>query len=81
MYDCMNEQMVNVYIQTHILTEGFPCWLNGKESTCNAGSFHGSGRFPERGMAAHSSIPAWRIPWTEEPVRLQSTGSQRVRHD
>ena len=35
----------------------------------------------ERGMATHSSILAWRIPWTEEPAGLQSTGSQRVRHD
>ena len=32
-------------------------------------------------MGAHSSILAWRIPWTEEPGRLQSMGSQRVRHD
>ena len=32
-------------------------------------------------MAAHSSIRVWRIPWTEEPGRLQSTGSQRVGHD
>ena len=32
-------------------------------------------------MATHSSIPAWRISWTEEPGGLQSTGSQRVRHD
>ena len=30
----------------------------------------------EKGMAAHSSILAWRIPWTEEPGRLQSIGSQ-----
>ena len=35
----------------------------------------------EKGMATHSSILAWRIPWTEEPGRLQSTGSYRVRHD
>ena len=35
----------------------------------------------EKGMATHSSILAWRIPWTEEPGRLQSTGSQRVGHD
>ena len=35
----------------------------------------------EEGMATHSSILAWRIPWTEEPGGLQSTGSQRVRHD
>ena len=32
-------------------------------------------------MVAHSSILAWRIPWTEEPDRLQSMGSQRVRHN
>ena len=35
----------------------------------------------EEEMATHSSILAWVIPWTEEPGRLQSTGSQRVRHD
>ena len=35
----------------------------------------------EKGMAIHSSILAWRIPWTEEPGRLQSMGSQRLRHD
>ena len=35
----------------------------------------------EKEMATHSSIPAWRIPWIEEPGRLQSTGSQRVGHD
>ena len=32
-------------------------------------------------MVIHSSILAWRIPWTEKPGRLQSMGSQRVRHD
>ena len=32
-------------------------------------------------MVTHSSILAWRIPWTEEPGGLQSMGSQRVRHD
>ena len=35
----------------------------------------------EKGMAIHSSTIAWRIPWTEEPDRLQSMGSQRVGHD
>ena len=35
----------------------------------------------EKAMAPHSSTLAWRIPWTEEPGRLQSTGLQRVRHD
>ena len=35
----------------------------------------------EEEMATHSSILAWRIPWTEEPGGLQFTGSQRVGHD
>ena len=35
----------------------------------------------EKGMATHSSVLAWRIPWTEEPGGLQSTGSQRVEQD
>ena len=35
----------------------------------------------EKAMAIHSSTIAWKIPWTEEPGRLQSMGSQRVRHD
>ena len=35
----------------------------------------------EKGMATHSSILAWRMPWTEEPGRLQSIGLQRVRLD
>ena len=35
----------------------------------------------EEGMATHSSILAWRIPWTEEPGGLQSMGLQRVRYD
>ena len=35
----------------------------------------------EKEMATHSSILAWKIPWTEEPGRLQSMGLQRVRHN
>ena len=35
----------------------------------------------EKEMTTHSSSLAWRVPWTEEPGRLQSTGSQRVGHD
>ena len=41
----------------------------------------GSGRTLEKGTATHSSILAWKIPWTEEPGELQSIGLQRVRHD
>ena len=46
----------------------------------DAGLIPELGRAPEEGMATHSSILAWRIPWAEEPGGLQSTGSQRVGH-
>ena len=36
---------------------------------------------PEKGTVTHSSVLVWEIPWTEEPGRLQSIGSQRVGHD
>ena len=61
--------------------EGFPNSSDGKESTCNTGdlgSIPGLGNPLEKEMATHSSILAWRIPWTEEPGGLQSMGSQRV---
>ena len=45
------------------------------------GSIPGLERSLEEGMATHSSIFAWRIPWTEEPGGLWSVGSQRVGHD
>ena len=56
---------------------------DGKASVCNAGD---PGSIPgwedplEKEMAAHSSILAWKIPWTVEPGRLSSMGLQRVRH-
>ena len=59
----------------------------GKESACNAGAARDVGLIPgsedslEEGMETHSGILAWRISWTEEPRRLKSLGSQRVRHD
>ena len=63
---------------------GFLGGSDGKELACNAGDLDlipGSERSPEKGMATHSSILAWRILWTEEPGRLQSIGLQRVGHD
>ena len=63
---------------------GFPGDSDSKESACNAGDLGlipGWGRSLEEGMATHSSILAWRIPWTEEPVGLQTLGLQRVGHD
>ena len=53
-----------------------------KKSACNAGdlgSIPGLGRSLEEEMATHSSILAWRIPWTEEPGGLQTMGSQKSR--
>ena len=58
---------------------GSPGGVSGKESACNAGdagSIPGSGRPLEEGIATHSSILAWNIPWAEEPGGLQSMGSQ-----
>ena len=55
--------------------------VHGKESTCNAGDpglIRGLEDPLEEGMATHSSILAWRIPWTEEPGGLLFMGSQRV---
>ena len=64
--------------------QNLPWWLSGKESACKAedsGLIPGSGRSPGGGNGTHSSLLAWRIPWTEEPGGLQSMGPQRVRHD
>ena len=58
-----------------------PGGSDGKEPACNAGDrvqSLGQEDPLEEGMATHSSTLAWRIPWTEEPGGLQSTGSQRV---
>ena len=64
--------------------QGLPWWVSDKESTCttgDVGSVLGQEDPLEKEMAAHSSILDWEIPWTEEPGRLQSMGSQRVRQD
>ena len=56
----------------------------GQESAYSAGEegyIPGSGSMLEKEMAAHSSTLSWRLPWTKEPVGLQTMGSQRVGHD
>ena len=73
-HDCSD--LVAVAAET---TQGFPSGSDDKESACNAGDL---GLIPgfdplEKGMATHSSILAWRIPWTEEPGRVQSTGTTK----
>ena len=73
----------NVNWCTYYGKQGFPGGSDSKVSACNAGdlgSIPGSGRSLEKEMATHSSILASKIPQTEEPSRLQSTGSQRVGH-
>jgi len=55
-----------------------------KKSACSAvdpGLIPGLGRTLEKEMTTHSNILSWRIPWTEEPGRLQSRGSHRVGYD
>ena len=65
-------------------SESFPGGSDGKASACNRETWVqtlGWEDLLEKEMAIHSSIIAWESPWTEEPGRLQSTGSQRVVHD
>ena len=71
---------------THYYKLRFPASSGGKESACQyrRGRRHGflAQEDPlEKGTATQSSIPAWRILWTEEPDVLRSMGLQRVRHD
>ena len=56
---------------------------DGKESACSVEDLVQSGSIPEsrRSPGEGNSIFAWRIPWTQEPDRLQSMGLQRLRHD
>ena len=69
------------------LMKGFLSGANGREPACQWRRHEMSVRslcwedHLEEAMATHSSILAWRIPWTEEPDGLESTGSQRVRLD
>ena len=74
----------NKIVTTLYEYSGLPWWLRGKESACNAETRVRSLSWEdplEKEMATHSSTLAWKIPWTEEPGRLQSMGLQRVRHD
>ena len=73
-----------LYTHTHTHTHTvFPGGSDGKESASSAGDPGTLGQKDplEKGMAIHSSLLAWRIPWTKEPGGLQPMGSQRVRHD
>ena len=79
--------MRTCHIQMGIKVIVIPPLLSGKESACDAedtrdpGSISGWGRSPGKGHGAHYSVLAWRIPWTEDLGRIQSTRLQRVWHD
>ena len=61
------------------IKSNIPGGVSGKGPSCQCRRPKRLGRSPGGGMATHSwRIPAWRIPWTEEPGGLQSIGSQRV---
>ena len=75
------QKLLNMF--RHMRTRGFPVGSVVKNLPVNAGDtgdVSGLGRSPAEGKDSHSNILAWEMPWTEEPGRLQSTGSQRVRH-
>ena len=59
------------------IREGLSCSSVGKEYGCNLDPWRQEDAL-EKEMATHSSILAWRIPWTEEPGRLQSVGSEEL---
>ena len=78
----------HVYWVGLLLILGLPWWLSGKESACQflpvqemrVRSLNWEDPLEEE-MATHSSIIAWKIPWTKNPGGLQSMGSHRVKHD
>ena len=84
----MTEQL-SAYTHTHLITPpkdfGLPWWLRWVKNVPAMEETQvwslGLEDPLEKGMVTHSSILAWRIPWTEEPGRIQSMGLQRVGHD
>ena len=78
-------EFIFVYGVNFVYSPKSPWWSDHKESACNPGDpwirSLGQEDSMEKGMATHSSILAWRIPWTEEPGGLQSKRSQRVGQD
>ena len=70
-----------ICIYTYAVVYSHPGGSDGKASAYSAGdpgSIPGREDLLEKEMTTHSSILAWKIPWTKEPGRLQSMGSQRV---
>ena len=71
-------------VRSYCRGEGLPKWLNSKNPPAAQETrvrSLGQEEPLEEGVKTYSSILGWRIPWTEEPGRLQSTGLHRVRHN
>ena len=75
-----SSQQLTVHLRASWVPLAVKYPLDNAADLRDTGSITGLGRSPGGGMAPHSIILAWRIPWTEEPGRLQSMGLQRVRH-
>ena len=65
-------------VRTSLVAQTVKCLLTMRETWVQS---LGQEDLLEKEMATHSRILAWRIPWTEEPERLQSMGSQKAGHD
>ena len=85
---CVKYKFLFLFFNPSNVLQGFPGGTSGKGPDCYYRRCKRPGLGPrvredpwEEGMAFYSSIFAWRIPWAEEPGRLQSIGSHRVRHD
>ena len=90
-YSCQNKWKKSIYVVLHLIFYYvYICLLTSLQNPVNHSSCHFSELIcsistwlfwkMEKAMATHSSTLAWKIPWTEEPGRLQTMGSQRVRH-
>ena len=72
---------MSIIVSIYVCIMGFPGGLGGKESACKAGNVSSIPGSLEEDMATHSSLLAWRSPWTVEFGRPQSMGSQRAGRD
>ena len=80
---------LKIFGPTYQTFQGFLDGTSGKETTCQCRRQTQETQLQplgqecplEGGMAAHSSVLAWRIPWTQEPGKVHSIWSQRVSHD
>ena len=78
--NCLGKVSIDQIVSHPFIQRSHQGFSDAKESACNArdlGSIPKLGRPLEKEMDTYSSVLAWRIPWTEEPCRLQSMGSQK----